>query len=136
METLGYTVGIGLRYNLFNGDRTGRRIQGARLNQEISQFQKQQSEDRLLAEAVKQQNNLTLLQDQLKRKEENIKTFKESYVRTEERFYNGKVTSLDLRDAQNALLNAEIMINNLKADIMRSSLHLEALKGKLIGQNN
>ena len=136
IETFGYTVGVGLRYNLFNGGRTNRNIQSARLNREISQFQQQQTEDRVLANAVKEQNNLVLLQDQLKREEENIETFRESYTRTEERFYNGKVSSLDLRDAQNALLNAEITINNLKADIMRSSLRLEALKGKILQKSN
>ena len=66
------------------------------------------------------------------REEENINTFRESYTRTEERNYNGKVSSLDLRDAQNALLNAEMTLNNLKADIMKSSIRLEALKGKLM----
>ena len=73
-----------------------------------------------------------LLRDQLVREEENIETFRESYSRTEERFYNGKVTSLDLRDAQNALLNAEITISNLKADILKSTLRLEGLKGSLM----
>ena len=132
IETLGYTVGVGFRYNLFTGGRTSRNIQNARLDQEVSQLQKQQTEDQVLAEAVKEQNNLVLLRDQLRRDEENIETFKESYNRTEERFYNGKASSLDLRDAQNALLNAEVTINNLKADIMKTSLRLEGLKGSII----
>ena len=132
IETLGYTVGVSLRYNLFTGGRTNRNIQNARLDQEVSKFRQQQTEDQLLAEAVKEQNNLMLLQDQLTREEENIETFRESYTRTEERFYNGKASSLDLRDAQNSLLNAEVTINNLKADIMKTSLRLEALKGVLL----
>ncbi|MEM7549521.1 MAG: TolC family protein [Bacteroidota bacterium] len=132
LQTRGFTLGVGLRYNLFSGGRTNRNIQQARLNQEASQYRKQQTEDRILAEAVKEQNNLNLLNAQLAREEENIDTFRESYTRTEERFYNGKETSLDLRDAQNALLNAEVTINNLKADIMKTSLRLEALKGRLL----
>ena len=133
IETLGYTVGVGVRYNLFTGGRTHRNIQNARLNREVSQFQQKQTEDQLVADAVKEQNNLSLLGDQLLREEENIETFRESYSRTEERFYNGKASSLDLRDAQNALLNAEVTINNLKADIMKTSLRLEALKGNVLG---
>ncbi|MEM8896031.1 MAG: TolC family protein [Bacteroidota bacterium] len=132
LQTLGYTVGVGLRYNLFNGGKTNRGIQSAKLNREISQFEQQQTEDRVLADAIKEQKNLELLQGQLKRDEENIETFRESYSRTEERYYNGKATSLDLRDAQNALRNAQIIISNLQADIMKSSLRLEALKGALI----
>lgn len=132
IETLGYTVGVGVRYNLFNGGRTNRSIQKAKLGREVSQFKKQQTEDRVLADAVKERNSLILLQDQLVREQENIETFRESYSRTEERFYNGKVSSIELRDAQNALLNAELTISNLKADIMRSSIRLEALKGQLL----
>ena len=132
IETLGYTVGIGLRYNLFNGGRTKRGIQSAKLDREISQLAQEETESSVLAEAVKEQNNLMLLQDHLRREEENIGTFRESYTRTEERFYNGKVTSLDLRDAQTALLNAEIVISDLKAEIMKTSLRLEALKGNLM----
>ncbi|MEM7108803.1 MAG: TolC family protein [Bacteroidota bacterium] len=132
IETLGYTVGIGFRYNVFAGGRTNRAIQNAKLNRQVSEFRQRQTKDLVMANAIKERNNLVLLQDQLKREEENIETFRESYVRTEERFYNGKVASLDLRDAQNALLNAEITINNLKADIMKSFLRLEALKGKLM----
>ncbi|MEM6642397.1 MAG: TolC family protein [Bacteroidota bacterium] len=132
IEALGYTLGVGIRYNIFNGGRTNCGIQNAKLNREISQFQKEETLDRVLADAVKEYNNLILFQDQLEREEENINAFRESYTRTEERFYNGKVSSLDLRDAQNALLNAEITLNNLKADIMKSSIRLEALKGKLM----
>ncbi|MEM9894998.1 MAG: TolC family protein [Bacteroidota bacterium] len=132
IETLGYTLGVGIRYNIFSGGRTNRGIQNAKLNREISQFQKEETRDRVLADAVKEYNNLILFQGQLEREEENINTFRESYTRTEERFYNGKVSLLDLRDAQNALLNAEITLNNLKADIMKSSIRLEALKGKLL----
>ncbi len=134
IQTLGYTVGIGLSYNIFNGGRTNRDIQNARLNREISQFQREEKVDQLLAEAVKEQNNLTLLQEQLRREEENIQAFRNSYQRTEEQFYNGKTSSLDLRDAQNALLNAEVTINNVKADIMKTSIRLEALKGNLISR--
>lgn len=132
VETLGYTVGVGFRYNLFSGGKTNRNIQSAKLGYEVSQFQQQQAKDMVLAEAIKERNSLVLLRSQLKREQENIETFRESYSRTEERFYNGKVPSLDLRDAQNALLNAEITINNLQADIMKSSLRLEALKGNLL----
>ncbi|MEL6558140.1 MAG: TolC family protein [Bacteroidota bacterium] len=85
VETLGYTVGVGFRYNIFSGGRNNRNIQKAKLNQDISEFRKKQTEDRILSEAVKEQNNLSLLQDQLQRENENIEAFRENYSRTEER---------------------------------------------------
>ena len=132
IRTVGYTVGIGLRYNIFNGGRTNRKIQSAKMNQEISQFRQQATQDRILADAIKAHHQLALLMGQLEREEQNIATFRESYLRTEERFSQGKAASLDLRDAQNALLNAEVTLSNLKADIMKSSLRLEALKGSIL----
>jgi len=134
LQTVGYTLGVGVSYNLFAGGRAKRNSQGAKLQQEVSQYTQQQTEDRILANAIKEQNNLNLLQQQLLRQQENIITFRESYARAEERFYNGKVSSLDLRNAQTALLNAEITITNLKADILKTAFRLKALKGQLLAQ--
>ena len=136
IRTLGYTVGIGLRYDLFTGGRTHRKIQSAKMSQEISQLRQTQTSERVLAEALKEHHNLVVLMDQLQRENQNINTFREGYTRTEERFFNGKASSIDLRDAQNALLNAEIILGNLQADIMKSSLRLEALKGTIVQNQN
>ncbi|MEM6767243.1 MAG: TolC family protein [Bacteroidota bacterium] len=132
IETLGPSVGLSLRYNLFTGGRAKRSIQNAQIGMEISKVQLQQAEDELISNATKAQNNLYLLIGQLEREEQNISTFQENYQRTEEKFFNGKVSSLDLRDAQNALLTAEITLNNLKADILITSLQLQGITGSLL----
>ncbi len=132
LENIGYTVGVSFRYNLFNGNRTRNNVQNARINVDASKLRKEQNADQLIAGAIKEQNNLSILQNQLEREQQNLDTFKESFTRTEERYFNGQATSLDLRDAQVALLNAQITISDVKADILRSSLRLESLKGVLL----
>ncbi len=131
LENIGYTIGLSLRYNLFNGNRTRNSIQNARINVDASTLRREQTRDQLIAQAIKEQNNLAILQNQLQREEQNLDTFRENFSRTEERYYNGQATSLDLRDAQNALLNAQITISDVKADVLRSHLRLENIKGGL-----
>ena len=132
LENIGYTVGLSLRYNIFNGNRTKNNIQNARINIGANKLRKEQTQDQLTAQAIKEQNNLAILQNQLEREEQNLDTFKESFSRTAERYYNGQASSLDLRDAQNALLNAQVTISDVKADILRSSLRLENIKGSFL----
>jgi len=133
VRTLGYSIGVGVSYPLFQGGKINREIQSARIGQERSQIQKMQSEYRILADAMKEYNNLRLLTDQLKREEENLALYQEDYARTEAQFFNGNASSLDLRTAQNALLAAEIKISDLRADRVKSSLVLETLKGNALG---
>ena len=57
--------------------------------------------------------------------------FTESFRRMQERYYNGKATSLDIRDTQNALLNANITVSDIQAEIIQSFMRLENLHGGL-----
>ncbi len=129
IDALGFTLGVGMRFNIYSGGTVKRSIQNAMIESDISKTQQNETQARVFASAIKELNNLELLQNQLARENENIETFRQSYERTEERFYTGKATSLDLREAQLAFLNAEVTINNLKADIMHAAFRLEALKG-------
>ncbi len=132
IQNLGFTLGISLRYNLFNGNQAKRDIENAKINTETSRIRQTQLEDKLYNQAIKELSNLQLLQAQLAREEQNLKTFQENFSRTEERYFTGKATSLEVRDAQIALLNAQITINDLEVDILQTSLRLEKLKGTLL----
>ena len=132
LQTLGYSVGLTLSYNIFDGNRNKRSIQKARIGLERSQTQEQLKQDELVKEAIKENSQLRLLRNQLTREEENLSTFQDNYSRTQQRFENGTATSLDLRDAQRALLNARIGINDAKLEIVKSSFRLKKLIGELV----
>jgi len=134
IETLGYTVGLNLRYNIFTGGQNSTRVQNARLASQISQHQQQYQQDALVKEALKEHSRLVLLLQQLQRAQQDLATFKSNFNRTEQRFFNGKATALDVRDAQRALLNAQVAISNAKIQIMKSALRLDQQQGRLLSQ--
>ncbi|GAB5527318.1 MAG: TolC family protein [Roseivirga sp.] len=135
LETVGYSVGLRLSYNIFDGHRTKRNTQKARISLARSEDQQSLKKDELVKEAIKENSQLRLLQDQLGREQENLSTFEDNYRRTSERFENGTATSLDLRDAQRALLNARIGINDARLEIVKSSFRLRKLTGQLVSNN-
>ena len=117
--------------DLFNGGRNRSAIKVAKLEKDAIQLEKQQLEDRLVTDAVTQVNRITILEDQLGRERLNLGTFQEAFTRTEERFKNGRATNLDVRDAQTALLNAQISVAELQADLMIAHISLRNLIGKI-----
>ncbi|GAB5476146.1 MAG: TolC family protein [Maribacter sp.] len=131
ITNIGYTVGGQLTFNIFNGNQTKKAIQTAKLRKEESQLQQEQLSDRLITDAITEVNRIEILKEQLSREQQNIGSFEEAYTRTEERFKKGNATNLDLRDAQTALLNAQIIIAELQADLMRSHIVLDTLRGKI-----
>ncbi len=131
ITNLGYTVGGRLTFNIFNGNQTKSAIKAAKLNKESDELQEAQLADRLVTDAITEIKRMEILKNQLEREETNLKTYEEAYKRTEERFKNGKTTNLDLRDAQTALLNSQIVIAELQADIMRADIVLSTLRGKI-----
>lgn len=132
INTLGYTAGISLSYNLFNGNQTRKQLQNNRLATEAQELQQQLVRDELISRTIKAYSNLQYLQSQLLREEQNLGAFTESFTRTRERYYNGKATSLDVRDAQNAQLNAKISIRDTQAELIKAYLRLEELQGHLV----
>ncbi|MDN3594411.1 TolC family protein [Zunongwangia endophytica] len=58
--------------------------------------------------------------------------FEETFSRTQDRYYNGQTTALDLRDTQIALFNAKVQVNEIKLQLVNSRIRLESLKGTLM----
>ncbi|MEL7268142.1 MAG: TolC family protein [Bacteroidota bacterium] len=131
ITNVGYTIGGRITMNLFNGGQNKSAIKVTKLEKESIQLEKEQLEDRLVTDAVTQVNRITIIEDQLERERLNLGTFQEAYERMEERFKNGKATNLDVRDAQTALLNAQISVVELQADLMIAHISLRNLIGKI-----
>ena len=131
ITNLGYTVGGRITFNIFDGNRTKSSIRQAKLNKEANELQELQLSDRLITNAITEINRMEILKNQLAREEDNLNTFQDAFSRTEAQFNNGKATNLDVRDAQTALLNAQIVIAELQASIMQTDIALQTLQGKL-----
>lgn len=131
LTNLGYTVGGRLSFTIFNGNQVKSAVRTARLNKKTIELQELQLADRLITDAITEVNRMEILSNQLAREQANLNTFEEAYQRTEERFRNGKASNLDLRDAQIALLNVQISIAELQADLMKADITLNTLRGRI-----
>ena len=128
----GFSSGLNLSWNLFDGGSTITRVKNAKINIENQQLQKEQ----LLIDVERNfnnawddyQNKLTIYQVQ----EQNIITSKNNFERTHEKFKLGQVNSIEFRQAQLNLLNVELSRNQAKYDAKLAELQILQLSGELL----
>ncbi|MEM9848378.1 MAG: TolC family protein [Bacteroidota bacterium] len=131
IQTAGVMLGFNARYNLFDGGIRKNRIQNAQIGVEIANSRRQLLEEDLRNRALKEHSSIVLLQSQLAREQQNLKTFEEAYTKTQDLFEAGKTNNLALRDAQLARLNVLLRIDQLKVDVLMADMRLQQLMGKL-----
>jgi outer membrane protein TolC len=128
----GLSAGLNLSWNLFDGGGTITRVKNARINLENQKLQKEQLKidiERLYNNGWDDyQNKLKIYQVQ----EENIKTAKNNFSRTEEKFKLGQVTSIEFRQAQLNLLTAELIRNQAKYDAKLAEVLVLQISGELL----
>jgi outer membrane protein len=128
----GVSGGLNLSWNLFDGGRTITRVKNAKINLENQQLQK----ELLLINLQRDFNNAwDDYQNKLsiyKIQEENIITSQNNFDRTEEKFKIGQVNSIEFRQAQLNLLNAELSKNQAKYQAKLSELLLLQFSGELL----
>ena len=131
IENIGYGLGLSFRYQLFNGNQNRKATQTARLGGESALLKTQQAEARIEAQVAQEWNTLQTLNRQLVRREQDLKTYEETFARTRDRYFNGKLSSLDLREVQMALLQAKMEVDVTKVNIVQTTIRLNALTGEL-----
>lgn len=136
IENLGFVLGASLRFNLFNGSKTRKDLQNAKLNKEAQELDLKDLEEQTINAGLQELTSLATLDKQLKRETANLETFKETFELTQERFFNGQVTNIDLNESQNALLNARISVNDIQLDIVQRMVNLNSLQGKMFNSAN
>ncbi|MBP0903154.1 TolC family protein [Mariniflexile gromovii] len=128
----GVSAGLNLSWNLFDGGSTITRVKNAKINLENQQLQKEQV---LLAVERDFNNAWDDYQNKLniyKLQEANIVTSQNNFDRTQEKFKIGQVNSIEFRQAQLNLLNAELSRNQAKYDAKLAELQLLQLSGELL----
>ena len=128
----GLSGGINLSWNLFDGGGTITRVQNAKITLDNQRLEKESlliSVERDFHNAWDDyQNKLAIFKVQ----EDNIITSKNNFDRTEEKFKLGQVTSIEFRQAQLNLLNAELSRNQAKYQAKLSELNVLQLSGELL----
>lgn len=125
-------LGASLTWNLFDGGGTTVRVKNAKLayeNQELLKEQIALEVDRDILNALAiYENRLNIYQIQ----EQNVITNQNNFERSTEQFQLGRITSIEFRQAQINLLNAQTNKNLAKYDAKLAELQLLQLTGQLL----
>ncbi|MEL0653222.1 TolC family protein [Algibacter sp. TI.3.09] len=128
----GLSAGLSLSWNLFDGGSTITNVRNAKVNLEAQKILKEQ----LLVSIVRDFNNAW---DDYENKlsvyrlqEHNIKTAENNFDRTEEQFKLGQINSIEFRQAQLNLLNAELSRDQAKYLAKIAEMQMLQISGDLL----
>jgi outer membrane protein TolC len=134
-ETDGFTGGISLSFNIFDGFRRNIEVQNAKIRVKNSVQRRRQAEKELRRDVrnvyENYQTNLFLLDKQRL----NVETAELNFSRTQQAFKLGQVSNTEFREAQLNLLRARQELVNLRINAKLSEVELLQLGGRLIRSN-
>ena len=132
----GLSAGLNLSWDLFDGGRTKTNVKNAKIALETQEIRKEQLQEQLERDVNNAwetyQNSLFALKAQ----EQNVLTNKLNFERSNERYKLGQISSIDFRQAQINLINAELSRNNAKYVAKNAELQLLQLGGTLLDNKN
>lgn len=128
----GLSGGLSLSWNLFDGGSAITRTKNAKISLEANRIMKEELRVTLERDFNNAwddfQNKLNVYNLQ----EDNIKTAQNNFDRTKEKFKLGQVNSIEFRQAQLNLLNAELSRNQAKYQAKLAELKLLQISGELL----
>ncbi|MFS4494431.1 TolC family protein [Maribacter sp. 2308TA10-17] len=130
--TWNFGLGASLSWNLFDGGGTTVRVKNAKIAYENQELLKQQVELEVNRDI---QNALAIYENRLNIfniQEQNVLTNQNNFERSKEQFQLGRITSIEFRQAQINLLNAQTNKNLAKYDAKLAELQLLQLTGQLL----
>jgi len=131
-QNTGLSVGLMMSLNLFNGFKNNIQLQNMILSKEMTDYK---------YEDIKNQINLEIYNtydEYIKRisiyelEKFNLITAEKNFIRSEELYASGQITSIELRDAQLNLLRSQNSINNALYQLKISEAELKHLAGLLL----
>ncbi|PNQ72719.1 transporter [Hanstruepera neustonica] len=128
----GLSAGLSLNWNIFDGGSTATQIKNTKIlleNQKILKEELEITIERDFNNAWDDYQNKLLIYNV---QENNIQTFLDNFNRTEEKYKLGQATSLEFRQAQLNLRNAEISRNQAKYDAKIAELTVLQMSGELL----
>ncbi len=131
-NTRNFGLGATLTWNLFDGGGTTVRVKNSKIafeNQELLKAQVLLEVNRDIQNALNiYENRLNIFEIQ----EQNVITNENNFQRSKEQFQLGRITSIEFRQAQINLLNAQTNKNLAKYDAKLAELQLLQLTGQLL----
>lgn len=132
----GFNGGGNITINLFSGLTLNRRIQNAKVQQNIQSFATDQFEIQLKSDIQRSYNTYQTNRNLLEVEKKNYQTAKESTEIALERFRLGISSYLEFRDAQVNLLTAQNRLITSIFNIKEQEIELRRLSGNIFFQNS
>lgn len=127
----GFNYGITARLPLFNGLNLSRNVQNARIDEKINQIELERVELTLRSNLLRVFNEYSTALELIKLEEQNVMVAKENAAIALDRFQLGTYTPVELREAQQSLLNTEIRLASAMYAAKSTEIQLKYLSGLL-----
>lgn len=128
----GVTGAINLSWNLFDGGRAITGAKNAKITYENQELFKKQIELEVERDIRNAWDSYTNALYVLEVQEKNLQTNQNNFNRTDERYQLGQVTSIEFRQAQLNLLNAELAKSQAKYNAKLAELQMLQISGQLL----
>jgi len=130
----GWTAGVSVSFNIFDGNRINRNIQNAKIEMDQDELRIAQSELNARTDFENAYREYLQALGDLRIEESNLSTFEQSFNRSQIDFENGQISSNDLRDTQQDFSSARLRIVTAMYTVKRKEAELLQLTGSLIEQ--
>lgn len=131
-ESFGPQAGISLSWNIFDGGTTKTRTTNAKIALETQKIQQEQTTLSVQRDVLNAYANFENALFTLKAQQANLKTTKRNFERSDEMFKQGQITSIEFRQAQLNMLNAQSNYSQAKFNAKNAELQLKQLAGILL----
>ncbi len=125
-------VGLNLRWNLFDGGNAYTAIRNSRISIENQEFAKSQFQQQVYRDIANARGDYTNALYIYRLQEQNVITNNDNFERSREQLKLGQITSLEFRQAQVNLLNAQTTRNAAKYNAKAAEARLLQLVGQLL----
>ncbi|MBT8273594.1 MAG: TolC family protein, partial [Bacteroidia bacterium] len=126
------TVGATLRWDLFDGGRSINALKNAKIVYENQEILKQQLEQQVARDILNARGDYENSLKIYRMQEQNVMTNRNNFERSEEQLKLGQISSIEFRQAQLNLLNAQVTKNSAKYAAKIAELRYLQLVGQLL----
>lgn len=130
-NSYGPNAGVSLSWTIFDGANSTQ-VQNAKLQVTRSEITLEHSEQQVKMTAMNTHAAFKNALFVLKSREKVLQTAQQNFERSQEALAQGQITSVEFRQAQLNLLNAELQLSQSRYDIVNLELEIKALMGKLV----
>lgn len=131
-DVAGFSGGLGLNFNLFDGMKIKTSIENAELAISVSEEQKKETSKSISRDVLNAFEGYRFSVQQKDMEQQHVLLAKLALERSVEAFRNGAITSTDLRIAQQNLLNAQTRQFNSGLAVLKYHYELRKLSGALV----